>query len=506
MNRARRMMAMGMFDSGDPFAGYSYYVNSVTGSDDNAGTSSLAPFATLTKLLTVWQAGQSVGLAKGSTWREELLFPGNSSAAYAYGASGNKPVLDASDIAAKASISKTGGQTNVYQIAVSLPTRVGEDNWVNVWEDDVFLTKTASIAACDAAAGSYYIAAHTGDQTLYIHATDSSDVSANAKVYTYAKRLTGVSTINATNYYTGCTISGIRTQKQLSQSGSLKVGKSTTVTNCDAYYGNKHNVYYQTGCNLTNVTGSEAYFAGAGSIIFILNLDVGDAAGATLTNCTASLTTYDASNQGFGGHINTSGTLGTINYINCTVTNCGQGFSSQAGTVTNNYTNCTITGCGRGFTFTHGTTHNISGGSYTYGTGGKVFLNSTTALTINFTNGFTSTYDSSHATGGMELSVNSTLNISDCVFIDNNAAAAGYFLLSTNNIVFTGLRNNFRSPNLATAGIYVYRLVGAGGTYASDYNTYSKNSFYYSLGSSDTYTTLAAYQAAKNQDLNSTVG
>jgi hypothetical protein len=479
---------------------YRYCVDSVNGNDSNPGTQS-QPFATIAKLLEQpITEGDKIGLAKGSVWREQLTIGANNITVEAYG-TGNAPLIDCSDAIPNASFTKTDGRTNVYQYEAAT-NYVNEESWINVWEDGAFLTNVASLAACDAAPGSYYVASHiTATPTIYIHPTASTNPISDGKLYEFSARSYGIGA-RGRDYIK---VTGVHSRRNYNTGGSIVTGAYARLIDCRASEGNKHNIYTSPGSYHENCLADEAYYGGLGSTLFILHQSVGNGAGAIYNNCTASLTTYDATNQGFSGHISTSGTLGTVTFNNCTITNVSQAFSLLLGATVVNYNNCALTGCARGWTISYGTQHNISGGSYTYTTGAKVILSNNTALEINI-DGLAITYASSHATGGIELAKDgSTLNITNCTWLDNNAAAAGYFILSTNALTFTASGNNFRSPNLATAGIYIYRLIG-GGTYTSDYNTFSKNNFYYSLGSADSYTTLAAYRTAKNQDLNSVVG
>lgn len=492
-------VAAGVLGGGDPYGGYDWYVNSVTGSDSNAGTSSFSPFATITKLLTVMQAGDSVGLAKGSTWREELLFPGNASQAYAYGV-GNKPVLDASDIAVKANISKTGGQTNVYQISVTIPTRAGEVNFFNIWEDDVNLTLVASIAACDAAAGSYYIAAYTGSQTLYIHASDSSDVSANAKVYTYSARIASV----YGRSYSGCVLQGVRCQKQIGNGGSILLGISSTVTDCDAFWGNKHNIYVMDGSTLTNVLAKDFYFNSSASL-FVHNQDTPAGLGVTYTNCTAQLTAYQAivTQVGFYGHQNTSGTFGTVTYTGCAVINCNVGFDFEEATA-GVLTNPTLTGVNIGIR-SYSVPLTITNITWNTGNGvnqfGVIAQAGTPAISVN----------------GLTMA---TADINTLLFI--YSTVANVYTVQNCNFTHAGTTGVCRSIYMTSAGAKLiadhntYPASGWQTTYftsalpndadhfVSDFNSFGDDSQDLRVGGV-TYSSVAAYKLATGQDANSTV-
>jgi hypothetical protein len=489
-----RAIAEGTSGVSDPFAGYSYYVNSVTGSDSNAGTSSLAPFATITKLLTVWQAGQSVGLAKGSTWREELLFPGNASKAYAYGASGNKPVLDASDIAAKGSITKTGGQTNVYEISVTFGSRAAENNWCSVWEDDVFLAKVASIAACDATAGTYYVAASTGTQTLYIHASDDSDVSANSKVYTYAKRISGVYGYS----YSGCVLSGVICQKNLGEGGSIKMGKSPTIIGCEANYGSKHNVYVREDFTVTDVSCSKAYYnpASPSKSYFIFN-DDNPTLGGTFLRCVVDnggIIDNDA--EAFYGHYNVGGGFGTINFIDCVVADMGCAYDGVHANLV--FAGCAANHCNKGFWVKNaGNTYDLTdctvGISTSTGIGVAIEGAATTTIancTISASVGLNSQEGVRTSVAGLDLTITGTTTFQNLVYGIRCTSGNGTINVSGGD--FIGMVRN-------------YDTASGGPTITSDFNRFRAATQDFNI-QDVLYGDVAAYQAGTGQDANSTVG
>jgi hypothetical protein len=493
MNRARQMMKLGMFDSGgDPFAGYSYYVNSVTGSDDNAGTSSLLPFATITKLLTVYQAGDSVGLAKDSTWRGSIT--GNHSV-YAYGAAGNKPLLDCSDIAANASFTKTGGQTNVYQIDVVIEGGVGF--WVSAWENDTRLVRAASLAACDSTAGSYYPSADaTSPITLYIHASDNSDISTNGKVYEYSRWGSGVDSFG----YTGITIDGIHSRRAGGESGSFRLGNSSILSNCQSDEGNKHNVYVGDGCTVANVTCSKAYYnpASPSHTYFVYNANSAAGLGVTFTGCTVDNGgVLDSNGTGFYGHSNGAGTFGTVTFINCTVTDIGAGFSGIDADFV--LTGCTTTGCTYGYSVNNvGYDYTMTNciGSIGTPSGMGVAVNVTTNLTIagcTFVNTASKSNQKGIATGANNIAITVTgiTTFDNLVYGIHAVSGTGGTISVSGGDFITMTRNYDTALN--------------GPAITSDYNRFREAGQDFSVQGT-LYGDVAAYQAGTGQDANSTVG
>lgn len=84
----------------------SYYVDSVAGADTNAGTSSAAPWKSLTKVNSrTYVAGDRVYFKAGGSWTGQLLLRGS-------GASGNPIVVDMYSSGAKPKINANGTKSN----------------------------------------------------------------------------------------------------------------------------------------------------------------------------------------------------------------------------------------------------------------------------------------------------------------------------------------------------------------------------------------------------------
>jgi hypothetical protein len=99
--------------------GTTYYIDSLKGSDNNAGTSSAAPWKTLAKVAS-WSLspGDQILLSRGSTWYEQLSVPASGSAGnplvFATYGSGNAPAID-------------GGNTEKYGVVISGKSNVVVD-------------------------------------------------------------------------------------------------------------------------------------------------------------------------------------------------------------------------------------------------------------------------------------------------------------------------------------------------------------------------------------------
>ena len=275
---------------------YDWYVDGDIAVSGNGKTSGGA-FKTLAELQAVAASSERIWIEKiddGSPYRDELdLSALNNVSIYSsqvltpgYDAGGflismtiqtDGAKIDCRDIIANATFAKTGGQTNVYEKSVTFQSGV-TDAHVKVWEDGTPLTLVASVAACDGAAGSYYIADHsTSPQTVYVHASDSSDVTANGKQYEYNPRP------NALLLGANCTVQGITTAGNMNGSGSLVAGSGLTGSHFVCADGTKHNLYHGEGFTLSDFWLHNAYWKGSGATLGVYNM-------ATATDLTGTCT------------------------------------------------------------------------------------------------------------------------------------------------------------------------------------------------------------------------
>jgi hypothetical protein len=295
---------------------FDWYVDSAGGNDLNDGKSPSTAFQTIAALTAAGiSAGDRIGLARGSSWREQLTIAVNHVQVRAYG-TGSKPLFDCADIIS-AGWSKTGGATNVYQVTLSTDYSAAEPCFTSVWEDGVRLPIVASAAACDAAPGSYYCANHnTTTPVIYVHATDSGDPASNGKVYEMPTRVSGVYGWAVINTY----LEGVACKRNLSEGGSIKMGKYANIVNCEANEGNKHNMFIRGGTRVVNTSISEWYYgtgvANDGALVYYEASAAGE--DVTITGCSIDNGGVAATGTGFNGHSG-AGLFGTVTYKNCTV-------------------------------------------------------------------------------------------------------------------------------------------------------------------------------------------
>ena len=443
--------------------GPKWYVNSVSGNDANSGRSAGAALRTIAAVLPRIGPGDSVGLARGSCWREQFTVPADRVQVIAYGA-GNPPLLDCSDPIASAAWSKTPAATSVYQTSVTHDVAIGK-TFIACWENGAELQWKTSVADVDATPGSYTLADTTWSPpspvTLYVHASDGSIPALNGKLYEYSSRSNGLTASGRT----GCLIEGIQTRRNLHNDGSLILGPSTTAINCLATDGQYHNVFVSPGCRLTNVVASGAYHPSAMGL-FIWN-PAANGEDIYFENCQALLATYTTGmGGGFGGH--GTGALGTVTFKNCTTQNCDLGLAGGLAT------NLVITGC-----------HTV--GPCSYPINGDP--TTTTSLTVtNFTADSVSTRLISQFANGATVTLNG-------VTATSTNSACGVFLNGLSNVNLTisgsalngfqavsadsapGLQFTFLNNSLPAGAHNIFWFNPAPASISTDYNQVYSGAF-----------------------------
>lgn len=258
---------------------YTYYVDSVRGSDANAGTTPYGGAFQNTTAVPALTTGQSIGLLCGSYWRQQITVSVNTATVSGYPLScpaiAARPILDASDVVANANFTKTAGFTNVYQTPTLSFLTTG---WVNVWETGAsgdsgtgtYLANVSSQSLVDTTPGSYFISGMTSSGSpasavIYIHSTDGSSPITNGYLYEYA----GVrgSGLNMTSL--NGKILNLQAQKSSTNNGSITLngdGNSYSVNGALIRDGGKHNIFLPCGSSLENSTVIDGYYPGSGNL------------------------------------------------------------------------------------------------------------------------------------------------------------------------------------------------------------------------------------------------
>ena len=249
-------------------SGQPYYLDHDNGSDSNDGLTQASAWATWGKVATegVW-TDNAILAKRGTTARERVVFSGNAATIGVWGDGGATHVISGADIALNASFTKTGGRTNVYQIAYTAAS--GTDSASMVWEDDSQLVGVADIATCDATAGSYVLSGGN----MHVHATDSSVVTSNGKVYELPAREICLNFDDALD----CKVTaGIELSKAWSDSsnyGNIRVsGKRNRVNDLQSHNCRRHALQFidsnTVSCDDNVVAGGKFYNSTGNTVSF----------------------------------------------------------------------------------------------------------------------------------------------------------------------------------------------------------------------------------------------
>lgn len=445
---------------------FDWCVDSVNGSDTvNDGkcdANGPRPYQTIAKLLTqTITAGQTIGLAYGSMWREALAAPADNVTIAGYG-SGTRPLLDATDIIT--GWSKTGGLGAVYQ--ASMTVNAGASQAVRVFANGMQLTKTASTAACDAAAGSYYASATTGAITIYVHAAADANPASDGKLYELSSRPYGVDSFVSNR--SGVKFANLRTRGSVAFNGCLQLGINSTATNVDALDCGveNHFILVSRDSTLSNVRA-----IGNSFVAQIVHYDgTAGTHSATFNNVVAWDTGSNALHPGFFSHAD-GGALFNVVYNNCRTNGDIEGSSIATATVTG--------GSNAGIAL-NGPTVNISG---TAMTGMLTTFAAQTITADAITMNYTGTY-------AISLDGAGTTNLR----LTNSTITA-----SSRGIWIWGGGTLYSHNNNWHAGYGIYWSTGATVAIDSDYNTWNGGVARWNNLDKD----LAAWRTATGQDAHS---
>ncbi len=225
---------------------YDYYVNQASGSDGNNGLSPGAAFETLSAAQTAALAhgnGARIGLARGSEWREELELSSLSNVTVGAYGDGKIPILRGDDVLESGDFTNDVTHTNTWRVSWTPPDAI-EGVAPNVFVDGVRLTRAASAAACDAAAGTYYsnnVVTVGVAQDVYIHPPGSTNPTSDGKVYEITRRNYAIRVGD------GARITGLNVRRGCSFYGALFAGVDVDVRGCVVLDGAKHGLVVGSG-------------------------------------------------------------------------------------------------------------------------------------------------------------------------------------------------------------------------------------------------------------------
>ena len=503
-------------------ASYTYYVDSVNGSDSNPGTSPSLAFQNITVLPTV-TAGQSVGLACNSHWRQQLTLSSSylTVQGYPLGCS-NPPILDGSDIIPNANFVKTDGYTNVYNTNSTLTfLSHGTNSWINVFEtggpsdnsNGQMLEYVSSVALVDSTVCSYYVnGGQSGgtipsNATVYIHACDAANLNpaTNGYLYEFSNRPYSITNQVA---YTNETVRNVETRKAASFDGSMDLnGSDMLVDQSIIRDGTYHEMIVGASSTVTNSRVIDCYVGDNGGCTgLVVYSGVGAGTNSVISNNIFQQDQTLGQNTSVIAHT-ASGTEGTLTFNNNWYISKNGAY--LAGPSINNYAAAVENG---------DLMSNVASGQY-YAAG---------TLTLNnvqiVTNYLYSTYLKVQNVNSATINLNNSYFCSTANISDNNGAINGY---GSNNValtingggayltgnVFIGssgagngsgwtvTMNNFifQSPTSWPEPIV---LVGSGNTFvgglAGNANSYNAVGGVYWKLNNVTYGNLAAWKAAES--------
>lgn len=478
-----------------------WFVDSVSGNDGNTGRSAAQAFETLATLSL--NAGDKIALARGSYWYEDLPIAINFVAVSTYG-SGDRPILDARYKIPASDWSVHGAGTATYKATITFDT----GGWMSAWENGTRMTLGS--ADDSLTSGQYFVDSHTnGNTTLYVRLSDDSDPGGHADGYVqHAKLNGGIQALNKR----GLNINGINTIANISNNGSIVVGRNTVLTDCLIEEGTKHNLLFTDGSRLVDVEAKNIYYANQSATMYVYNEDTPAGLGINFTRCIARQeSSYPGGPYvGFYGHNNISGDYGDIVYDDCEcyglVSGGITGGECQSLTVNNLY----VENCILAIRFPVDTT--INGITLVRDDGGNTSL--CTFALANLTviiNDARICLSGSSATPTALIYIDKTgldFTVDGTVF-DGSGGGNGTFLFMANgqsdNCTVTLTNNTYR----INAGRY-YSIAG-GGTlpanldFSSDYNCFFSDDPNIYWAATD-YATVGAWQAGTGQDSNSIIG
>lgn len=497
-----RKKIKGPYGAGNDLVKYDWYVNGNLEESGN-GRSLNAGFLTLAEGIAAAGVGATIWVERlydGTPYRESLL-PDTGQKIYSSGVYDHVAKtwskgarISGADVIANATFAKTGGLTYVYEKSVEFDT-TGVNTWIRVWEDDVSFTLVANAAACDATAGTYFISSHTASPaTLYVHASDDSDVTANGKVYEFNKRTNVIEfTANA-----GITIQGIEALRGNNNNGSFCCGRNATVSHCKFTDGTKHNAFFKQDTTVTDCLAYDAYYAAQGSSMVVVADTNPSGAAVVFTRVDCVMPVYDATIAGFFFEVVSGGSYTSVTFTNCDCSKVTTGFSG-AGANAVVVSGCTAADGLKGIQLNSAAPWTVSNCTFSGTNNTQAAINSDGA-TLTITN---TTLTSSHASPLILYGTNNSVTVSctGCTFNLSNANAVGIYLTGT-GINLTVNNCEFNGPGDLIMGDI---QTGAGGdTYVGDNNHFDDATprFRWAGGWVD----FATWKTNTGQDTNSTAG
>lgn len=231
---------------------FDLYVDSVGGSDANNGNSAATPVQTLATAQTKALAkgsGVKIALKYGSAWREKLdLSTLNYVHVEGYGNTADGlPMARCDDVITGwlSSVDRGDANTLVYSKSV---TWVGAANFPLAWEDGNAYTYVASVALCQATAGTFYLptlsttlGAPGNTQILYVHPYGDTNAQTDGKLREFTTR--DYAFVAKDN----CIFKHLFGYRGSGQYGALYLGDDALMESCLGAEGVRHDMLINSG-------------------------------------------------------------------------------------------------------------------------------------------------------------------------------------------------------------------------------------------------------------------
>jgi hypothetical protein len=334
-----------------------WYVDSVAGNDSNSGRTSSAPLQTLAALdAKVPVANEIIYLKRGSTFSEQLTALATGVTVKPYGA-GARPIVDGRNIASAGAFTKTGGRTNVYQIAWTHSFDDGGGKCRHrAWEAGAMMRRVTwtgnlsnDLAAVDSTPGTFLSDTPTsgGPDTIYIHPLGNTDPRVDGKVYQFTSRRWAVQLYDAVSQASVYSIDAIGNAHA---DGSIVV--DGYVEDCYARDGRVHNCFVRGRAVDCYALGIDIYDPAGIGVPFVTYYD--DASpgpsqrNTSYKGCVAdSQTGYTGGGAAFYVHTAGSRAFATIQYEECSAIGYDVAYSGTNADLFLYY-KCTYSACRHG--------------------------------------------------------------------------------------------------------------------------------------------------------------
>lgn len=491
---------------------FDFFVDSVNGNDANTGTNRDEPFQTLSALTAHLENSVRIGLKRGSYWEETLdVASYNDVLVDDYGDSTDPmPRIDSTGVATNGDFSLADTTTNVYEIAWDHdldPTNTGAKMFV--WEDGDALPFATSLANCDATAGSFWYSGEpeaSDPLTVYVHPKGSTVPASDGKEYRLTMRA------NVLRIGLRATIRDLYLDKAGVEGGLIVGGGGSnaalgaTIERCILRWGNKHHFVMPADEGYhSQFNGVIAYKRipgpndtwGGGSHEFTINRDAPTGGSWTYDGCV--IYNQALRGGGFFSHVNTSGGWDSETIRNCYIYGPANASINTPPVDTPLYQDNYIENAG-GFAVWRDTT--IEGFTYIYPSGSTHTSKRAISLSSAGSGG---TFSDGAIHAGKEFSGGAvwgsttneyTVTLSNFSIVGATSNAPGIYsddaetVVQLSNSIISGTRMFGLVPEI-TADLNVYYRPGSPGN-----AQYRENGV--------TYTGLAAWQTASDEDANST--